>query len=152
MIWSIQADSINLAGSTPLHFACQYCPPGKTFTIIKLLQHKAGILIINKEGDSAFDLAVRYNRKGKVMVHVSVCVREIKRERERVHVSVCIREIERERDYFISSLPSLVEAVALLVDAEPKLLRNIKTVLEAAKKGEHHIDSNMSTNPSYTVF
>ena len=64
MYVSVQADSINLLGSTSLHFACQYCPPGKTFTIVKLLQHKAGLLIVNKEGDSAFDLAVRFNRKG----------------------------------------------------------------------------------------
>ena len=60
----LQADSLNLAGGTPLHFACQYCPPGKTFTIVKLLQHKAGLLLVNKEGDSAFDLAVKFNRKG----------------------------------------------------------------------------------------
>ena len=36
---------------------------------------------------------------------------------------------------YLLSFPYL-EAVALLVDAEPKLLRNIKTVLEAAKKGQ----------------
>ena len=42
---------------------------------------------------------------------------------------------ERERDSLHSPIP---EAVALLVDAEPKLLRNVKTVLEAAKKGWPH--------------
>jgi hypothetical protein len=124
----LQADSINLAGSTPLHFACQYCPPGKTFTIVKLLQHKAGILILNKEGDSAFDMAVRFNRKG---INIVVSGKEGGREE---------REGERGKEgrkliYFILLYP---EAVALLVDAEPKLLRNIKTVLEAAKKGQPH--------------
>ncbi len=55
------------------------------------------------------------------------------------------REGEREggrewgggREKLINFIPLYSEAVALLVDAEPKLLRNIKTVLEAAKKGNH---------------
>jgi len=33
-----QVDLPNAMGSTPLHFACQYCQSGKPFSVIKLLQ------------------------------------------------------------------------------------------------------------------
>ena len=62
---TIQADSVNKEGSTPLHYACQYCPPGKTFTIVKLLQGSdKSILRANKAGDTPFSLAVRFNKQG----------------------------------------------------------------------------------------
>ena len=59
-----------------------------------------------------------------------------------VYVSEYVHEREREREKgrsYSFALYDIIEAVALLVDAEPKLLRNIKTVLEAAKKGQRHI-------------
>ena len=34
----VKVDLPNAMGSTPLHFACQYCQAGKPFSIIKLLQ------------------------------------------------------------------------------------------------------------------
>ena len=34
----LQATSTNTRGNTALHYACEHCPPGKTLTIIKLLQ------------------------------------------------------------------------------------------------------------------
>jgi len=59
-----KADCMNEEGNTPLHYACQHCVPGKTFTINKLLQQDCGVLVPNKAGDSPFDLAVRFNKRG----------------------------------------------------------------------------------------
>ncbi|CAI8031605.1 Ankyrin repeat and sterile alpha motif domain-containing protein 1B [Geodia barretti] len=84
----------NNEGNSPLHFACQYCPAGKTLTLVKLLQHNACVLDKNREGDTPFDLAVRFNKK---------------------------------------------EAVSLLVDAEPGVIRETKAIIEAARTGRKEI-------------
>ncbi|XP_003384014.3 PREDICTED: uncharacterized protein LOC100638887 isoform X2 [Amphimedon queenslandica] len=60
--------SANKVGDTPLHYACQYCSPGKTLSIIKLLQHDASVLLANNAGDTPLDLAIRYNKKEAVAV------------------------------------------------------------------------------------
>ena len=59
---------MNEEGNTPLHYSCQHCVPGKTFTINKLLQNNCSVLIRNKAGDSPFDLAVRFNKKGTLVI------------------------------------------------------------------------------------
>ena len=66
LVWlGLQADHTNKEGNTPLHFACQYCPPGKTLSIVKLLQwSEASILMTNRAGDTPFSLAIRFNKKG----------------------------------------------------------------------------------------
>ena len=61
----VQVSLANNEGNSPLHFACQYCPAGKTLTLVKLLQHNASVLDKNKAGDTPFDLAVRFNKKGQ---------------------------------------------------------------------------------------
>ncbi len=60
-----QAEVANREGNTPLHYACQYCPPGKTFTINKLLQQNCNVLVSNVAGDTPFDLAIRFNKIGE---------------------------------------------------------------------------------------
>ena len=62
-----QVTLVNNEGDTPLHFACQYCPMGKTLTLVKLLQHNASVLARNKAGDTPFDLAVRFNKRGELV-------------------------------------------------------------------------------------
>ena len=65
-IWlPLQAEVANREGNTPLHYACQYCPAGKTFTVNKLLQQNCNVLVSNMAGDSPFDLAVRFNKIGE---------------------------------------------------------------------------------------
>jgi ankyrin repeat protein len=62
----LQADSKNREGNTPLHYACQYCPVGKTLTIVKLLQwSEKSILLPNKAGETPYALAIRFNKKGQ---------------------------------------------------------------------------------------
>ena len=60
----MQVSLANNQGDSPLHFACQYCPAGKTLTLVKLLQHDASVATRNRAGDTPFDLAVRFNKKG----------------------------------------------------------------------------------------
>ena len=78
--------------------------------------------------------------------------RDREREREREREGGGEREREGGREGEKSFHSSYPEAVALLVDAEPKLLRNVKTVLEAAKKGQphpHHHDNKPQSHFYY---
>ena len=93
-ILQVHVNLSNNEGNTPLHFACQYCPPGKTLTLVKLLQQDAYVLAKNKAGDTPFDLAVRFNKRGVcvcvcVRVHMCVCVCVCVRVRARVCVCAC---------------------------------------------------------------
>ncbi|XP_064399757.1 ankyrin repeat and sterile alpha motif domain-containing protein 1B-like isoform X1 [Halichondria panicea] len=72
------AEIANREGNTPLHYTCQYCPPGKTFTINKLLQHNCNVLVTNMAGDSPFDLAVRFNKIDAVPLLIDADVRTLK--------------------------------------------------------------------------
>ena len=60
----MQVNLANNEGDSPLHFACQHCPVGKTLTLVKLLQQNAAVLAKNNAGDTPFDLAVRFNKQG----------------------------------------------------------------------------------------
>lgn len=76
-----QADAANREGNTPLHYACQYCPSGKTLTIVKLLQwSERSILLPNKAGETPFSLAIRFNKKGMTSEEVLLALHDLSLE------------------------------------------------------------------------
>ena len=60
----IDVNKRNAKGSTALHFASQFCVPGKLFTIARILQGNADPMIGNEDGDTALDLAARFDKRG----------------------------------------------------------------------------------------
>ena len=85
-------------------------------SIIKLLQHHAGVLVMNKAGDTPLDLAIRYNKIGSNFNQ--------------------LYNIELPSYLFLVYL----EAVATLVDADPHSLKSSRFLVDAAKTGQ---DSDM---------
>jgi len=103
-----QAEVANRDGNTPLHYACQYCPSGKTFTINKLLQQNCNVLIANVAGDTPFDLAVRFNKIGESLI-----------------------SFQTAHHYSTYS-----DVVPLLIDSDARTLKQAKPIVEAAKNGQ----------------
>lgn len=79
-------------------------------------QHHADILTANNSGDTPLDLAIQFNKQGTLLMS--------------------LRYLQAMSNLFFHPL---IEAVAMLVDADPHSLKDSKIIINAAKTGEEHL-------------